>query len=817
MRRVDGVGGVFGSPNHDGDLKEFGDAAPGKDPRFDASQYAFFGQDVLGEVDDSALIGNLADDEYTFSSLGDGEEGEVLCSSYDDDLATTFAKLNRTVSEPKSAGVIGDRRGSHSRESSSTVDWTQESDFSNWLDQQILDAENIQDGKRWWSQPSSRPSDSKLLYRTSTYPQQPRLQQQLSEPIFVPKSSFISLPSSGQSQPSPHQPYILSHTTGRQLPFSGQNLSPSSASLHLTGLPRDFPHAHFAPSDLSIKRGPPNHWMNQVSRSSGDNSTTVPGLFQQQLHHQNEFMPSQLLTHQQQLMVHLRPSLSHLSQLQSHLFRSHPSPSMMNENRFDAIHGMSEQREPHRSKQSKGKQSMRHQHSSDTLNQKIHGVSLQFRSKYMSAEEIESILRIQHAATHHNDPYIDDYYHMACSAKKSIGSMLKHHFYPSFIRDIPSRTRSINEPHAYHQVNVLQRIPFSFIRRPRPLLEGEPPATHGEEILEQRTSVKPLDQEPMFAARITIEDCMCLLLDVDDIDRILQFGQSQDSGSQLKRRRQVYLEGIAASLQFVDPLGTSKAGYSVGLTTKDDLVFLRLISLPKGRKLISRFLQLLYPGSELTRIVCMAIFRHLRFLFGRLPSDPSAIETTINLARTVSSCVQGMDLNAISACLAAIVCSSEQPPLRPLGSSAGDGASIIIKFVLDRATYLLTDPHTSSKHSMPNRALWQASFDAFFVLLTKYSLSKYDGILQSLLMQSHGATLLQSDLNRAISKEMPVELLRASLPHTDELQRKQLIDFVQRCIPVIGYSTHGDTGSFKGESERVTSFGTQQVHSRGIQ
>lgn len=31
---------------------------------------------------------------------------------------------------------------------------------------------------------------------------------------------------------------------------------------------------------------------------------------------------------------------------------------------------------------------------------------------------------------------------------------------------------------------------------------------------------KPLEQEPLLAARIVIEDCMCLLLDIDDIDRV---------------------------------------------------------------------------------------------------------------------------------------------------------------------------------------------------------------------------------------------------------------------------------------------------------
>ena len=36
----------------------------------------------------------------------------------------------------------------------------------------------------------------------------------------------------------------------------------------------------------------------------------------------------------------------------------------------------------------------------------------------------------------------------------------------------------------------------------------------------EETRSKPLEQEPLLAARIVIEDCMCLLLDVDDIDRV---------------------------------------------------------------------------------------------------------------------------------------------------------------------------------------------------------------------------------------------------------------------------------------------------------
>ncbi|RVX02932.1 hypothetical protein CK203_023161 [Vitis vinifera] len=369
---------------------------------------------------------------------------------------------------------------------------------------------------------------------------------------------------------------------------------------------------------------------------------------------------------------------------------------------------------------------------------------------------------MQLAATHSNDPYVDDYYHQACLAKKSAGARLKHHFCPTHLRELPPRARANSEPHAFLQVDALGRVPFSSIRRPRPLLEVDPPNSSVAGSTEQKVSEKPLEQEPMLAARVTIEDGLCLLLDVDDIDRFLQFNQLQDGGTQLRRRRQNLLEGLAASLQLVDPLG--KPGHTVGLAPKDDLVFLRLVSLPK------------------------------------------AAETTTNLSRVVSSCVRGMDLGALSACFAAVVCSSEQPPLRPLGSSAGDGASVILKSVLERATEILTDPHVAGNCNMNNRALWQASFDEFFGLLTKYCLNKYDSIMQSLLMQaSSNMTAVGADAARAISREMPVELLRASLPHTNEHQKKLLLDFAHRSMPVMGFNSQGGGSGSHVNSESVLS------------
>ncbi|KAK1308179.1 hypothetical protein QJS10_CPA09g01053 [Acorus calamus] len=780
---------------------------------FDATQYAFFGKDGLEEVELEGLEGDGDngivvdfDDEYRYSSIGDREEGEGLGSLSDvEDLTTAFSRLKRTVSEPRNAGVIGDR-GSFSRESSTTADWAQDPDFPTWLDQQISDAENVQEGKRWWSQPqssSARLAESKPLYRTSSYPEQPLQQHSSSEPILIPKSNFTSYPPpGGRSQASPsharHQ-NIPSLTSGPQMPFSPPNISPfSNPQLHLAGPPHRLHYGgnmpQFPRPGLPMSNSQsPNHWLNQANLFPGDHLNLLPNM----LPRPNGLIPPQLFSQQQQQRLHF-------SALQSQLFGPHPPPPHLI-SKYEAMLGMAEMRDQRSKPSQRGRQNMRFsQQSSDSGSQKGDNGWPQFRSKYMSADEIESILRMQHAATHTNDPYVDDYYHQACIAKKTSGSRLKNHFCPTVLRDLPSRARSNNEPHAYLQVEALGRVPFSSIRRPRPLLEVDPP---GDGALDQKSSERPLEQEPMLAARIAIEDGLYLLLDVDDIDRLLQLSQPQDGGSQLRRRRQLLLEGLAASLQLVDPLSPGKGGsHSVGLAPKDDLVFLRLVSLPKGRKLLSRFLNLLFPGSDLSRIVCMAIFRHLRFLFGGLPSDSSAADTTTKLAQIVSGCVRGMDLNALSACLAAVVCSSEQPPLRPLGSSAGDGASLIIKSVLERATDLLTDPHAMGNFSMPNRALWQASFDAFFGLLTKYCLSKYDSIVHSLLLQSPSNTpIIGLEATRAISREMPVELLRASLPHTDEHQRKLLLDFAQRSMPVTGFNAHGGSNGGQLNSEFVPS------------
>ncbi|KAE8690117.1 lysine-specific histone demethylase 1-like protein 1 [Hibiscus syriacus] len=818
---------------------------------FDASQYEFFGQNsmeeaVLGVLEDgeveAPMFASIEDDEYRL--FDKGEVGGLGSLSDMDDLASTFAKLNRVVTGPRNPGVIGDRSGSFSRESSSANDWAQDGEFLNWMDQHMFDTEDAQESKRWSSQPQSSSahfSESKPLYRTSSYPQQqpeplfifdtddaqegkrwssqpqpsparfseskllyrtlsyPKQQPELhfsSEPIVGPKSStFTSFPPPGSrgQQNLPGNLKIPVLTSGSQSHFSAASLSSmSTTSLHLASLSQGLHFGGNLPQltslGLSFSSRSQNYWVNQFGLLHGERAGLLHHMSQQQIPHLNGLISSQQQFQEQRLHA-VQPSFAHFTALQSQLHNSHPSSHKM-------MFGLADHRE-HRTKSSQRNRQNMHfsQQSSDTGSQKSERGLVQFRSKYMTGEEIENILKIQHAATHSNDPYVDDYYHQACLAKRSSASRAKHQFFPSRKKESHSRSRNSGDQHLHLHMDAHGKVSLSSIRRLHPLLEVDPPLGSGNGS-DQKT-VRPLEQEPMLAARITIEDGFSLLLEIDDIDRLIQFSQPHDGGAQLRRRRQILLEGMATSLQLVDPLG--KGAHAVSCAPEDDIVFLRLVSLAKGRKLITRFLKLLIPGGELIRIACMTIFRHLRFLFGGLSSDLEAARTTNDLAKTVSMCVNGMDLRALSACLVAVVCSKEQPPLRPLGSSAGDGASVILKSVLERATKLLS--HPSGNCSMPNYAFWRASFDEFFTLLTKSCVSKYEIIIQSIRNQTQPSTEVIS--SGAIRREMPCELLRASLPHTNESQGKLLMDFSQHSVPMNGSNLPaGSTSQINSESVR---------------
>ncbi|CAN7021073.1 unnamed protein product [Brassica rapa subsp. trilocularis] len=751
------------------DLKQIGDISTGGDSVFDASQYAFFGNHVVEEVE----LGGLDDEEDEFplpaAGIGqdfafDKEETELSRTLSDvDDLAGTFSKLNRDHDGHRSTVPIADNG---SRQNYFVDGRNQGEELPNLYGQQILDSND----KRWISQPFSTPDliEQRNLHRAISYPepqhhQRPQQHQQQfsSEPILLPKSSGGRPPDQQYHSGGPHM--------GSPNPSPFPNSHPRLVGMHHGSpqLPGNVPQ--FQP----LNNRPPAQWMNRPNMYPEDTSGIMNNMLpQQQLPHQNGLLPPQqrmpqMPVHQNNIPHPMQPH-GHLPGMQPQFFNSHLSRSSSSGS-YDAMLGFGDMREARPGSGQGNRQNMRfHQQSFDGGLQRRDS---RFRSKYMSADEIENMLKIQLAGTLTNDPYVDDYYHQACLAKKPEGEKQKHRFCPNHLRDLPSRARTNNEPHAFLHVDALGRVPFSSVRRPRPLLEMDPKSGN----LEHKDTAKPLEQEPMLAARVIIEEGLYLFLEVDDIDRFLKFNQVQDGGNQLRQKRQALLDGLAVSLQLVDPLG--KNGQNDGIESQDNLVFLRIISLRKGRKLLTRYLQLLIPGSDLMRIVSMAIFRHLRSLFGARSSDTETRETTIKLAKVIVLCIQTMDLGPVSACLAAVSCSSEQPPLRPLGSPVGDEATVILKCALDRAAELLRANH----YNNAGMNLWRASFDEFFNLLMKHCISKYDSIMQNLNSQlsPHFGAEMTEAAAQAIVREMPIELLRASFPHISDEQKRILVEFLK--------------------------------------
>jgi DNA topoisomerase 2-associated protein PAT1 len=246
---------------------------------------------------------------------------------------------------------------------------------------------------------------------------------------------------------------------------------------------------------------------------------------------------------------------------------------------------------------------------------------------------------------------------------------------------------------------------------------------------------------------------------------------------QLRRRKQILLEGLAASLQL------SESADHGGGRELSDLVFLRLVSLPKGRKLIARYLQLLPRGSDLSRTVVLAIMRHLRFLFGGAHADPG---TATSLAGSVAAAISSLDLAALSACLATALGAVEYPPLRPLRSVNGDGATVVLLAVLDRASVVLSGQEGGPPPSAMAQEIWQSNFDSFFGLLAKHCSAKFEAIAAA--AEAGGG--MNAAAAAAIGAEVPVELLRSSLPHTNDNQRAFLLDTIRKTVAAGGFA-HG--------------------------
>eukprot|EP00899_Mesostigma_viride_P013941 jgi/Mesvir1/22548/Mv18563-RA.1 len=325
--------------------------------------------------------------------------------------------------------------------------------------------------------------------------------------------------------------------------------------------------------------------------------------------------------------------------------------------------------------------------------------------EFMSLDEVLAIVRIQWSATHGTHPYIDDFYYLAWNAARLAGGPkadasnngqktamaagippmeIRRLFVPPAVGGLPKPQGeaggpSAAGPHQFLQIEGLGRIPYSNIRNPKPLLEIVSMTADGDDKWGAASrggsstssgppapSQRRLEMEPMVVARVVIEDGMALILDIDDIDRLLGAPGAPPPGSPVHRvlsqRRDALVEDLAALLHLPEAAGLqsqltggTRAAPPAGMSPLEmgTRVFTRLIVPPKGRRLIARYTSLLPSSSPALRYLLVAAACHLQPLFVARAADPET-------SAVAAACVAGLNranLNTLALALGAVASS----------------------------------------------------------------------------------------------------------------------------------------------------------------
>lgn len=209
---------------------------------------------------------------------------------------------------------------------------------------------------------------------------------------------------------------------------------------------------HLTSSNLSRNSLLQNQRSSHPDRLHGDHSILLINFLQ----YQHGLLPAQVLpSQQQQLHFSFQPSVAHMFALQSDIYNTFPSPSHFSK------HGYSDKRESKSKSVQKGRYSVRFSKGYDSSSHRGDSNLPLFKSKHMTAEEIESILIIQHAATQCNDdPYVDDYYRQACLTKNAAETKSKHRFHPSHPKEQSSRSRNSTDSQPHLRVDALEGFAF---------------------------------------------------------------------------------------------------------------------------------------------------------------------------------------------------------------------------------------------------------------------------------------------------------------------------------------------------------------------
>jgi DNA topoisomerase 2-associated protein PAT1 len=371
-----------------------------------------------------------------------------------------------------------------------------------------------------------------------------------------------------------------------------------------------------------------------------------------------------------------------------------------------------------------------------------------YNGLYMANDEIEGILRIQWSATHPHDrpAYEHDYFYQSW-LRRNNPSKLKEPFCPESLRELASHEKEARGPVTFVPgLAGLGKVPFGNIRSPKPLLDvssSNMPKVDGDDTAEEGTQ-RRLEQEPLLAARIMIEDSMCLLLDVDDIDRQLEEGRLSESEEDLKKRRMFLLDGLVSTLRLPSVPVLAVGG------AEHDGVFQRIVTLPKGRTLLASALPRFPLGSAAAATLVWAILRNVGMLLGgkNATNNPSAEA----LFRAAADSVQLMNAVAVEGTLGAVATgmniADAKQQLGPLMSrNATTGALVAaLSAALERAHLLEISPSTHKAFG--------AAFGIVFGIFDR-----------------HATNAAQRG---GVDSALPRDLLRALMHHCDDAQKQRL-------------------------------------------
>eukprot|EP01132_Coremiostelium_polycephalum_P002713 gene2713-3366_t len=230
--------------------------------------------------------------------------------------------------------------------------------------------------------------------------------------------------------------------------------------------------------------------------------------------------------------------------------------------------------------------------------------------KYMSAEEIQTINRLQAYQIHYTNPYIEDYYYQRFKMKST--TVTTHTHTP--ICDSQPKTAPSPKKAADPLSGALGRIPSHSIRAPRPILQ----------IILNNDETEQLDnrnQSSDQTIKLVIESSYTHVLDLEDINNLILNTQDQTLLAEYMEKREPVSNELFKSLH-LDPFPHFKfepptmpqqdPSQKWPSVCPEDLLFVSLWVIAKGRKLLKRAFPLLTPKQALSGL--FAVCRNLPLL-----------------------------------------------------------------------------------------------------------------------------------------------------------------------------------------------------------